>query len=591
MKKIYLIVQKKDMVASLEGLRGIGVVHVEPVEESAGSDLLKIREEVNVLSQGIDILKVDSWGSEQIDVKDWTETVNEILFLQSQVGHFQESIARRQIVINQYAAWGNFEPKDFDVLKGKGVFAGLYELPEKEKSKIPAGAIVYPVSSLKGILRCVLVSQTPFELPFTKILLPEMSLDAMNVRQEEEKLKIEEAQTKIKEHYCYFHAFQKILGRKIDELRLEEVAVGMKEDQGLVFLKGFCPINLCKDLEVKAKEHQWGMVIEDPSEEDRVPTLIKNPKWVEIIKPLFTLINVLPGYKEVDISPIFLVFFSIFFGILIGDAGYGIIFFGLTLFLQNKFKLKVKDKAPFFLMYVLSASAIIWGLLTGTFFGTLLLGKMVKPIWAWLTDSGNVQLVCFLIGAVHLTIARGWQLLMKMSNFFSAMAEFGWIVVVWGGFFLANAMVIGKPIMGMDITKCLTVIGAGVGIVFVDIIIKSKGRIGDIGIGFILLFFSTLSACTDVVSYIRLFAVGLAGLAVADAFNEMALGIGFNGVLAGLMTSLILIGGHLFNIVLSCFGLLVHGLRLNVLEFSGHLGLEWKGFKYQPFKKTEIVSV
>jgi V/A-type H+/Na+-transporting ATPase subunit I len=89
---------------------------------------------------------------------------------------------------------------------------------------------------------------------------------------------------------------------------------------------------------------------------------------------------------------------------------------------------------------------------------------------------------------------------------------------------------------------------------------------------------------TDIVSYIRLFAVGLATVAVADTFNGMALAWGFDNPLTGLLAALILVVGHLFNMVLAAMAILVHGVRLNVLEFSSHMDLEWAGIPYQPFQ-------
>jgi V/A-type H+-transporting ATPase subunit I len=106
------------------------------------------------------------------------------------------------------------------------------------------------------------------------------------------------------------------------------------------------------------------------------------------------------------------------------------------------------------------------------------------------------------------------------------------------------------------------------------------------GIGELLM--NIVNSFSDIVSYIRLFAVGMATVAVADAFNSIALGVGFGNILTGFMTALILVVGHLFNIVLGAMSILVHGLRLNLLEFSGHMGLSWAGFKYEPFSKQDI---
>jgi len=246
-------------------------------------------------------------------------------------------------------------------------------------------------------------------------------------------------------------------------------------------------------------------------------------------------------------------------------------------------KHKVKDAAPFILMYILSASAITWGALTGTFLGTVLLGAKLKPIVGWLTQSRNVQLLCFTIGAAHLILAHLWRCVRRWPGS-GAWAELGWVWVLWTSFGLVKSMIIlGQADMAV-ILNALKMMIPGVILIIYDI---ARGPKNQIPVGIVLLLFSIISAFTDIVSYVRLFAVGLAGVAVADAFNQMALTIGFNSVASAIITSLILVVGHAFNIILCGFGVLVHGLRLNVLEFSGHLGLEWTGFKYEPFKKIK----
>jgi len=105
-------------------------------------------------------------------------------------------------------------------------------------------------------------------------------------------------------------------------------------------------------------------------------------------------------------------------------------------------------------------------------------------------------------------------------------------------------------------------------------------------IGIITLFLDVISNFVDIISYIRLYAVGAASLAVAQAFNGMALGDNLDGRFT-FGAVLILLAGHTLNIVLAAMGVMVHGIRLNTLEFSGHAGVEWAGIHYNPFKKSE----
>ncbi len=588
MKKIHIFVLKKDIATALTGLRDMGNLHVEHREALDHSELQTLRDSTAVLSQTIEVLKSyqDSRSQIKQDVDpDWQKLTQKILALVSEKDRIQEAIDKGQQQIERYRPWGDFDPADIQRLNTQGVYVYFCIVPLKQKPHLPQNAVCEVVHKTGKEEFTVIISREKRNLPFETAALPPVSLKEITSSQQQRHSRLEQIEKELKEHVSHLQILEQTLSTQTEELKFKEVAVGMKKEEQLAILKGYCPNFALAHLDARAKSEQWGLMIEDPLAEDRVPTLVMNPKWVDIIRPVFQLINVLPGYKELDISFVFLIFFSIFFGILVGDAGYGLIIMGLTAFFHIKVKNKSANPAPFILFYVLSVCAIVWGVLTGTFFGTLLFGNTFKPVVAELAETKNVQLLCFMIGAIHLTIAHGWRLLMRWPAVFSALAELGWIIVLWGAFFLASVMVAGTSFLGVGLMKAMMIISTGAALVFVDIISRPKDGIG---IGLALSFFSFISAFTDVVSYIRLFAVGLAGVAVADAFNQMALSFGFTSFVAGFITTLILVAGHLFNIVLCGFGILVHGLRLNVLEFSGHLGLEWAGFEYQPFKRENI---
>ncbi|MEA3346765.1 MAG: V-type ATP synthase subunit I, partial [Candidatus Auribacterota bacterium] len=337
-------------------------------------------------------------------------------------------------------------------------------------------------------------------------------------------------------------------------------------------------------LENASKKFKWALLMEDPAEEDIPPTLITNPKWINLIKPVFDIINTIPGYKEVDISSVFLIFFSVFFAMLIGDAGYGALIFIATAFTQFKFGKNIKNKIPLFLMYVLGVCTIIWGLFTGTVFGQQWVHQTVKPIIPWLTKDNNIKELCFLIGAAQLTIAHIWQAAKKAPSVI-ALADAGWVCVIWGAFFLARTLIIGTGFPRFAIGLFIA------GLFFVVLFtIPPKNFFKGLFARFITIFLSVIGSFSDVVSYIRLFAVGMASVAIADAFNKMASDFGWSSLATGFITVIILVFGHGLNIILGAMAILVHGVRLNVLEFSSHLNMEWSGIEYNPFsgKKSKI---
>jgi len=229
----------------------------------------------------------------------------------------------------------------------------------------------------------------------------------------------------------------------------------------------------------------------------------------------------------------------------------------------------------------LNIFAVIWGILTGTFFGHEWLPQWVKPLAPALNDDKNVQMLCFFIGAIHLSIAHIWRFITKVPSS-KALADLGWVTIIWGGFFLANTLILARsfPVYG----RWLFIIGPILVILFTD---PQKNIFKGVGNGLQNFLLSVVNSFTDVVSYVRLFAVGLASVAVADSFNSMAMDSGFNSIASGLLAALILLVGHSLNIVLGPMSVLVHGVRLNVLEFCSHVDIKWSGFDYKPLKEEE----
>ena len=195
-----------------------------------------------------------------------------------------------------------------------------------------------------------------------------------------------------------------------------------------------------------------------------------------------------------------------------------------------------------------------------------------------LTDTKVLQTFCFFLGALQLSIAHLWRAIIKFPSL-TAIAEIGWITILWAAFFLARTLILGEmfPYSG----KWLIIAGITMVILFSS---PQRNILKTIGKGLASVSLSLMNNFTDVVSYIRLFAVGLAGVAIADTVNTLAsTASGGNW----LISAPILLIGHSINFVLGPVGVLVHGVRLNVLEFSSHAGVSWSGIEYKPLKEKE----
>lgn len=587
MKRIIVVVQQKEAAFTVKELRSLGIVHIQHQRPPQGEEINTIREQLALVSHAVEILTQDekmnfSVCQTEKAPENWEVAAKHIIDCCKRVGQLEDYARNLRQNIRQWELWGDFDPRQIEILASKGIYLRLFQISVKQLKDLPKGVIVRKINVKAGFVSCLVLSKGKTEINFNEIPLPKMGLKEMESRLAQDIREIEIIKEKIFQYACYRNPFIRIRDRLRYEQEYQEVFCGMERVEQLTYLKGFIPFDQAEYFMKSAKQRKWGVVVIDPSQKDTVPTLLRNPKWVQLISPLFKSFAIVPGYRELDISFWFLISISLFFGILIGDAGYGLVYILLTLYAQKKFGKKFKDKSIFNLLYLLDFCAIIWGVLSATYFGQEWLPEWVKPVVPALRNELAVQTFCFLLGAVHLSIAHLWRALIKFPSPV-ALADIGWMLILWGSFYLARFLVLSDTFPGF--AKWFFIIGPFLVMAFANSQKNILKRVGS-GIGTLLLSF--VNTFTDVVSYIRLFAVGMATVAVADAFNKMAQGIGFDNFFTCLGALLILLVAHSLNIALGPMAVLVHGVRLNVLEFCGHLGIQWTGIIYKPFKELQM---
>jgi V/A-type H+/Na+-transporting ATPase subunit I len=368
-----------------------------------------------------------------------------------------------------------------------------------------------------------------------------------------------------------------------DALRVEEVRSGMGQSDQVVYLAGYVPVDGCEALSAASARHGWGVVFDDPVPGEDVPVLLKQASWVRPVRTVFDFLHIYPGYWEWDVGWIFLPFFSLFFAMIVGDAGYATLLLILTAVLQ--WRLKKVPHHVFHMMYIVGGATLVWGVINGTYFGIPVLPPVLESLQvSWVQDRDNLIDLCFFIGALHLTFAHVWNAVTCVRDraWSKFPAQVGWLVVVWSLFFLARQAVLGRSAPSFLLYSLV------LGIVLVALFMKTPREFKESWIDHALLPLTMISSFVDILSYIRLFAVGYASVAVLAAFNEMAASIGFDSVLTAVAASVLLLFANALNIVLAGLGVLVHAVRLNTLEFSTHKGLAWQGYRlYTPFKRRE----
>ena len=581
LKKITVLCLARDRDATVDALQKLGLLHVVPITPPTGEDLSETESQQARTRDAIEVVKLQSApdGATPIAPLSGRDAVKEILGLVKQRDQLSNELKALRSEATRIAPYGDFSPANLQALQARGINVSLVRVASKETVAFDEDAVRVDLSADGQTTWIAILRYGAINVKGgSREELPEQSLTSIRATIAELEQSIERANAELSVLTAAQPALEAYQAELEERVQFLSARLGMGESERVAYLQGFCPADETPRIETAAREQGWGLIVDDPLPEDSAPTLLRHPRWVKPIKAVLDVIKILPGYHEADISSVFLIFFSVFFAMLIGDAGYGLIFLALTLFARSK--MKKAPAYPFAMLGLLSACTVLWGTLTGNYFGvTEYSGPLSGFRVGWLAKDKNIMNLCFIIGAVHMTIAHTWRII-KLAPSRKALEQAGWICVIWSMYFYARMLVAEQAEPPFTLGLLIT------GIVLIAaFMITTLAELKAGWINLAMLPLSIVSSLVDVISYIRLFAVGMASLAVAESFNNMALGIGFGNVLTGFVSALVLFLGHALNIVLCGLAVLVHGVRLNTLEFSMHMGMEWAGTPFIPLKK------
>lgn len=584
MKKATILFNTGGAEETVKYLRAAGVLHVEHQNPPEGRDLSALQEKLVLMNSTLDLLSRASAFEKNLQVQDkisgeWTSAATHILDLGRQQEYLESESRNIISQINEWKRWGDVDLVHVEHLRKNGIYLRLFQVPGDETGSFPNDAVVKTIFTAGDIAHCVVISRGQFECAFKEILPPQHSVSVLRELVAGNNRALERIHGEINESVRFYQDFSHIKEKLEKEIQFQQVLSGMGKEGAIGYITGYIPSDREGFLISEARYRKWGIMTGEPSAEDNVPTLLHNPPWVSMIQPVLELLGITPGYREIDVSMLFLIFLGIFFGILVGDAGYGLVYILIALGIQKGMKLGTETKKIVSLFYLLGSCALLWGGLTGTFFGQRwLLDVGFRPLVPQLNDAIFNQSFCFFLGAFHLSIAHSLRAYVKLPSL-KALADAGWICIIWTAFFLARTLILGAAFPASG-TWLLTA-GIVLVIVFTNPQVNVLRGIGD-GLGTVAL--SLMNNFTDVISYVRLFAVGLATLAIAETTNTLASGMG-EGAAAFAAGVVIIFFGHSLNIILGPMSVLVHGVRLNVLEFSGHANVTWSGFAFEPLRE------
>ena len=583
MKKYTFLVFHREYEAFLEQLRDLGVVHV--TEKAAGvADDAHLQE---LLAKADNARKLIAQGAPD-------QLLNEKAAL-------EQRIVATQKEADKMAIWGDFSAERMEQLKAAGYTLRYFTCPKKlfqeEWGIVVAeqGAMVYFVQvtssgeeakgeSLEaGVQEQYLNQKSAADL--------QKDVEGLNGLLVAQNARIE---LWAKENIPALEEELKQLQEQIDWKRVT-LNTDSEADGSLKILEGFCPIDQVPALDAVLEKQEVYYQAEDPTAEDNTPIKLRNNKFTQLFESLTGMYG-WPNYGEFDPTPILAPFFLLFFAMCMGDCGYGILLIIIgVLIAKKKLNIEMFDGlGP--IITVLGIGTTVVGFFLGTFMGIdLYQAEWVPQALKSVMIKGEVmgydiQMVLALcIGVFHICLAMVVKAICytKQFGFKENIATWGWTLLIVGGLLVA---ILGMTVLPAAVFKG-AIIAVGVVSALAIYIFNTPGRnpLINIGAGLWETYNMATGILGDVLSYIRLYALGLAGGMLGAAFNNLGLMV-MGGSTEGatwqwLPFVLILVLGHVLNLAMSALGAFVHPLRLSFVEYFKNAGYEGKGTLYKPFKK------
>lgn len=601
MKKLTFLVYHKEYEEFLNSLRELGVVHV--VEKQQGvADSTELQENLRTSARLTATLKLlqnrkldkgvivateggtDARGNQVLD------EVDALLADKGRLTQLLQVYAKDKDALQ---IWGDFEPENVQRLLDAGFNVGFYSCSEgnyKEEWETEYNAMVISRISSKVFFITVTKEGQEVDLDVEQLKLPAYSLTKVEELYEETCQNLEANEKKLSDYAVKeIPALKAALNTMQGQIEFSKVILSTEQAAGekLMMLEGWAPASSELAIKTFLDESNVYYEISNPTSGDNVPIELNNKGLFAWFEPICRL-YMLPKYNELDLTPFFAPFFMLFFGLCLGDSGYGLfMLLGVTGYRLIAKNISSSMKPILSLVQILAVSTMFCGLLTGTFFGFNLYEALPWPFVQRMKDAialnnndmfqlslilGAVQILFgMILKAVNLTIQLGFKY---------AVATIGWIILLISmavSYLLPAVM----PMGGIVHLGILTLSGAMIFLYNSP----DKNVFVNIGLGLWDSYNMVTGLLGDILSYVRLFALGLSGGILASVFNSLAVGMSPDNVIAGpIVMVLIFVIGHSINIFMNVLGAMVHPMRLTFVEFFKNSGYEGGGKEYKPFK-------
>ena len=596
MKKFTFLVYYKDYETFLQNIRDLGVVHVAEKMQGTpdNADLqesIKLSTRITTTQKFLQTLNAEV-TEQKGDATRGMKALEEVEELQNEKARLTQQLQAYTKERTSLEVWGDFEPESVTRLQDAGYQINFYICTESAFQEEWINEYHATEINRVGSKIYFITVTKPGELPELEVESAKLSayslssLDALCKQTEEAIAEVDKKIVKVAQENML--SLQEALKETHSGIEFSKVILNTEKavDDKLMLLQGWAPATKEQEIVDYLETQDVYFEVASPTPEDNVPILLNNKGFFRLFEPIMKL-YMLPKYNELDLTPFFAPFFMVFFGLCLGDSGYGLFMvLAVTIYRMVAKNISASMKPILTLVQILGISTFFCGMLTGTFFGFNLYGNDI-PFFNKMRDllfldnqwMFNLSLI---LGAVQIIFG----MILKAVNqaiqfgFKYSIATIGWILLL-----VSTAFAFAVPaVMPMGGTAHLVILGIAAVMIF---LFNSPGKniFLNIGLGLWDSYNMATGLLGDILSYVRLFALGLSGGILASVFNSLAVGMSPDNAIAGpIVMVLIFLIGHSINMFMNVLGAMVHPMRLTFVEFFKNSGYEGGGKEYKPFR-------
>ncbi|QZT37465.1 V-type ATP synthase subunit I [Halosquirtibacter xylanolyticus] len=605
MKKFSFLLFHKEYESFLEQLRSIGLIHVNEkeggVEDPQFDETIQELSRVDALVKEFVKLNGDKNTLEDSAGVQKYESVDTVLEAYNKLVEERDTLVARQQQVEKFKEvwlpWGDFDISKLEKLKDAGWNLEFYSCNSRDwNDEWDDKYDILNVAQI-GVNRYFVVissAEDTVSIEADKVELPEISFSESNREADIVKDKIaliEEQLVRLtKVGLPLLEDYQLEIQDRVDFAKVRLNGDKMAENH-VYLLEGFVPEEKADEIRAFLEKERVYYEESAPSYEEKVPVLLKNNRFVRMFEMIGDLYS-LPKYGELDLTPYFAPFYLLFFGFCLGDAGYGLLLMILGFVFTPKTTGATKSAMQ--LCKWLGASTILFGLIGGTFFGINLydegwgfygnLSQMLKAQGKTMND--HLFNLALIFGAIQVIFGMVLKAVNEAKQFGVryAVGTIGWITLFVG-------LVLSYFLPSFGVSEGFVSIFRYVVVGFwalVSLFFSNPDRsiFANVGAGVWDSYNMATGVMGDILSYIRLFALGISSSILGFVFNNLAVQFAPENIVGKIIVmTIILIIGHGLNLFMGVLGSFVHPVRLTFVEFYKNSGFTGGGIRYNPFRK------